>query len=58
MRSSQLGGLVVARTHTARFVVGLDADIRNGALSPVTRDLSRLAGRLNTPLIDTLRSLS
>jgi NAD(P)H dehydrogenase (quinone) len=42
----------------ARFVTGLDADIRNGALALVTGDLSRLAGRPSTPLAETLRSLS
>jgi NAD(P)H dehydrogenase (quinone) len=43
---------------TAGFVVALDANIRAGALADATRDLSRLAGRPSTPLVDGLRALA
>ncbi|RBY83057.1 NAD(P)-dependent oxidoreductase [Geodermatophilus sp. TF02-6] len=40
---------------TAGFVVALDAGIRDGALALTTGDLSRLAGRPTTPLVEGLR---
>jgi NAD(P)H dehydrogenase (quinone) len=43
---------------TAGFVVALDGNIRAGALADATRDLSRLAGRPSTPLVDGLRALA
>lgn len=43
---------------TAGFVIALDGDIRDGALDLVRRDLSRLAGRPTTPLVDQLRALA
>jgi NAD(P)H dehydrogenase (quinone) len=42
---------------TAGFVVALDQNIRAGTLADATSDLSRLAGRPSTPLIDALRAL-
>ncbi|AYF97609.1 NAD(P)H-binding protein [Protaetiibacter intestinalis] len=38
------------------FLVGLDANIRDGLLAEVTGDLSRLIGRPTTPIADTLRA--
>lgn len=43
---------------TAGFVTALDANIRDGALALTTGDLSRLAGRPTTPLVDGLRLLA
>ncbi|MCA4133395.1 SDR family oxidoreductase [Arthrobacter sp. M4] len=40
---------------TAGFVAALDGNIRDGALAHVTGELSRLAGRPTTPLVDGLR---
>ncbi|MGY1704594.1 SDR family oxidoreductase [Geodermatophilus sp. SYSU D00697] len=40
---------------TAGFVVALDGGIRAGALARTTGDLSRLAGRPTTPLLEGLR---
>jgi NAD(P)H dehydrogenase (quinone) len=42
---------------TARFVAGMDAAIAQGALDSTTGDLSRLAGRPTTPLVEALRDL-
>ncbi|WP_029432023.1 SDR family oxidoreductase [Blastococcus sp. URHD0036] len=42
---------------TARFVAGMDAAIAEGALDSTTGDLSRLAGRPTTPLVEALRAL-
>jgi NAD(P)H dehydrogenase (quinone) len=41
---------------TAGFVVALDGNIRDGALSDVTGDLARLIGRPTTSLVDGLRA--
>lgn len=43
---------------TAGFVVALDQNIREGTLADATADLSRLAGRPSTPLLDGLRALA
>jgi NAD(P)H dehydrogenase (quinone) len=43
---------------TAGFVVALDGNIRDGALADATPDLSRLAGRPSTPLVDALREMA
>ncbi|WP_144119048.1 NmrA family NAD(P)-binding protein [Catellatospora sichuanensis] len=43
---------------TAGFLVALDGNIRDGALALTTGDLSRLAGRPTTPLVDALRPLA
>jgi NAD(P)H dehydrogenase (quinone) len=43
---------------TAGFVVALDGNIRDGALADASPDLSRLAGRPSTPLVDALRALA
>jgi NAD(P)H dehydrogenase (quinone) len=43
---------------TAGFVVALEGNIRAGALADGTQDLSRLAGRPSTPLVDGLRALA
>ncbi|RBY90842.1 SDR family oxidoreductase [Blastococcus sp. TF02A-26] len=43
---------------TARFVAGMDAAIAQGALDSTTGDLSRLAGRPTTPLVEALRQLA
>jgi NAD(P)H dehydrogenase (quinone) len=42
---------------TARFVAALDANIADGALDLTTGDLSRLAGRPTTPLLEGQRPL-
>jgi NAD(P)H dehydrogenase (quinone) len=42
---------------TAGFVTALDANIRDGALELTTGELSRLAGRPTTPLVEGLRQL-
>jgi NAD(P)H dehydrogenase (quinone) len=41
----------------AGFVVALEGNIREGTLAGATRDLSRLAGRPSTPLLEGLRAL-
>lgn len=41
---------------TVGFIVGLDANIRDGLLGEVTHELSSLIGRPTTPLIETLRA--
>ena len=41
---------------TAGFVVGLDANIRDGLLSVTTGELSSLIGRPTTPIRETLRA--
>jgi NAD(P)H dehydrogenase (quinone) len=41
---------------TAHFVVGLEANIRDGVLSETSGDLARLIGRPTTPLVDGLRA--
>jgi len=43
---------------TAGFVVALDGNIAAGALDVTTGDLSRLAGRPTTPLVEGLRPLA
>lgn len=43
---------------TAGFLAALDGNIRQGALALTTGDLSRLAGRPTTPLLDGLRLLA
>ncbi|WP_155371478.1 SDR family oxidoreductase [Catellatospora vulcania] len=43
---------------TAGFLVALDGNIRDGALALTSGDLSRLAGRPTTPLVDALRPLT
>ncbi|WP_299036436.1 SDR family oxidoreductase [uncultured Pseudokineococcus sp.] len=43
---------------TAGFVVALDGSIAAGALDVTTGDLSRLAGRPSTPLVEGLRPLA
>lgn len=43
---------------TAGFVAGLDAAIAQGALAATPGDLSRLAGRPTTPLVDALRAMA
>ncbi|GAA2018854.1 SDR family oxidoreductase [Pseudokineococcus marinus] len=43
---------------TAGFVVALDQSIAAGALDVTTGDLSRLAGRPSTPLVEGLRPLA
>jgi NAD(P)H dehydrogenase (quinone) len=43
---------------TAGFVVALDGNIRDGELADATPDLSRLAGRPSTPLVDALRAMA
>lgn len=40
---------------TARFLVTMDANIRDGLLAATTGELSRLIGRPTTPLADALR---
>jgi len=42
---------------TAQFLVAIDRNIRDGALAIQTGDLSRLAGRPSTPLVEGLRPL-
>ncbi|MCU1432251.1 MAG: NAD(P)-dependent oxidoreductase [Actinotalea sp.] len=43
-------------TGTAGFLVALDGNIRDGALSDATGELSRLIGRPTTSLVDALRA--
>lgn len=43
---------------TAGFLAALDNNIREGALSLTTGDLSRLAGRPTTPLLEGLRAFA
>lgn len=43
---------------TAGFLAALDGNIRQGALALATGDLSRLAGRPTTPLLEGLRPLA
>lgn len=43
---------------TAGFLAALDGNIRQGTLAMTTGDLSRLAGRPTTPLLDGLRPLA
>jgi NAD(P)H dehydrogenase (quinone) len=43
---------------TAGFLAALDNNIRQGALSLTTGDLSRLAGRPTTPLLEGLRAFA
>ncbi|MBT2597133.1 SDR family oxidoreductase [Arthrobacter sp. ISL-72] len=43
---------------TAGFLAALDGNIRQGALELTTGDLSRLAGRPTTPLLEGLRPLA
>jgi NAD(P)H dehydrogenase (quinone) len=43
---------------TAGFVVAMDAAIRDGELADATPELSRLAGRPSTPLVDALRAMA
>ncbi|GAA1405353.1 SDR family oxidoreductase [Catellatospora coxensis] len=43
---------------TAGFLVAVDRDIADGALALTTGDLSRLAGRPTTALVDALRPLA
>lgn len=53
LRILMAGGMDEA---SARFVVALDANIRDGALADATDQLSGLLGRPTTPLVDALRA--